>query len=115
MKYFFKNDEISFSKYLNSLNLYESTYILSLKSKLIKLHIFLKQTSKNIKTTTFSIRAIHLWFANTNIQFMLDPYAVATYYTSYMKKIKKSIRSKLHYIIKICIVNNIDANTRIQK
>jgi hypothetical protein len=32
-----------------------------------------------------------------------------------MTKIDKSITSKLHSIIKNCIVNNIDANTRIQK
>jgi hypothetical protein len=31
-----ENDDISFFKYLNSLNLDESTYILSLKSKLIR-------------------------------------------------------------------------------
>jgi hypothetical protein len=35
--------------------------------------------------------AIHLWFANIDIQFVLDPYVTATYYTSYMTKINKSI------------------------
>jgi hypothetical protein len=35
-----ENDDISFFKYLNSLNLNESTYILSLKSKLTKLQLF---------------------------------------------------------------------------
>jgi hypothetical protein len=44
----------------------------------------------------------------------LDPYVAATYYTTYMTKINKSIISKLHSVIKKCITNNIDANTRIQ-
>jgi hypothetical protein len=35
-----ENEDMSFLKILNSLNLDESTYILSLKSKLIELHIF---------------------------------------------------------------------------
>jgi hypothetical protein len=53
---------------------------------------------------------IHLWFANIYIQFVLDPYVTATYCTSYMTKIDKSIESKLHFIIKKCIANNIYAN-----
>jgi hypothetical protein len=58
---------------------------------------------------------IHLWFANIYIQFILGPYATATYCMSYMTKIDKSIASKLHFIIKKCITNNINANTKIQK
>ncbi len=56
-----------------------------------------------------------MWFANIDIQFILDPYAAITYCTSYMTKIDKSITSELHFIIKKCIANNINANTRIQK
>jgi hypothetical protein len=85
------------------------------ESKLTKPHIFLKRTSKNIKTNAFSIYFVHLWFANIDIQFILDPYAVATYYTSYMTKIDQSITSELHSIIKKCIANTIDTNTRFQK
>jgi len=44
-----RNQDISFSKFQNSLNFDENTYILSLKSKLTKSHIFKKQTSRNIK------------------------------------------------------------------
>jgi hypothetical protein len=79
------------------------------------LHIFLKQTPKNIKINAFSIHAAHLWFANTNIQFILDPYATTTYCTLYMRRIDKLITLELHSIIKKCIVNNIDANKIIQK
>jgi len=56
-----------------------------------------------------------MWFTNIDIQFILDPYATITYCTSYVTKIDKSITSKLHFIIKKCIVNNIDVNTKIQK
>jgi hypothetical protein len=91
------------------LSLNESTYILSLKNELTKSHIFLKWIPKNIKINAFSICVTHLWFANTYIQFILDPYVTTTYCTSYMTKIDKSITSKLHSLIKKCIANNINA------
>jgi hypothetical protein len=81
-----------------------------LRSRLTKLHIFLKQIPKNIKINAFSICATHLWFANIDIQFILDPYVAATYYTSYMKKIENYILS-----LKKCITNNIDVNKIIPK
>jgi hypothetical protein len=62
-----ENDDISFFEYLNSLNLDGSTYILSLRSKLTKSYIFLKQTLKHIKTNAFNIHVVHLWFANIDI------------------------------------------------
>jgi len=92
-KIFIKNDDISFKKYLKYLKFGENTYILSFKIKLTELYIFLKWTPKNIKNNAFNIFVIHLWFANTNIQFILDPYASITYCTSYMTKINKSITS----------------------
>jgi hypothetical protein len=49
------------------------------------------------------------------MQYILDPYRATTYYTLYIKYIYKSITSKLHSIIKNCIVNNINAYTKIQK
>ncbi len=46
------------------------------------------------------ICVVHLWFANIDFQFILDSYVAATYYTSYMTKIDKSITSELYLIIK---------------
>jgi hypothetical protein len=52
-----------------------------------KVTIFSKWTPTNIKTNSFNINVnIHLWFANQNIQIILNPYATIRYYTSYMKK-----------------------------
>jgi hypothetical protein len=62
-------------------------HILNLESRLTKSHIFLKQAPKNIRINAFNIHDVHLWFANTYIQCILDPYATATYCTSYMTKI----------------------------
>jgi hypothetical protein len=70
-------------EYFKSKNLNESTCILNLRSNW---HM-LKQILTNIKTNAFNICIAHLWLANTNIQFILDPYVIATYCTSYMTKI----------------------------
>ncbi len=86
-----------------------------MKRQLVKSYIFLKRTPKSIKTNVFNICVVHLWFKNKDIQFILYPYVVTTYYTSYMTKINQSITSKLHFIIKKCITNNIDVNIKIQK
>jgi hypothetical protein len=48
-------------------------HILNLKSKLTTPHIFLELIPKNINTNAFSIHVVHLWFANTYIQFMFLP------------------------------------------
>jgi hypothetical protein len=56
-------------------------WTLSLKIKLTKLHIFLKQTPIDMKTNAFNICRTYLWFANTYIQFILNSYAITTYYT----------------------------------
>jgi len=62
-----------------------------LRSKLTKPNIFLKQTPKNIKNNAFNMHVANLWFANIDIQIILDPYAVATCCISHMTKKDKSI------------------------
>jgi hypothetical protein len=62
-------------------------------------NIFLKRTPFNVKTDAFNIRVAPLLFANTDIQFILNPHAAASYCTSYMTKIGNFINSKLHSII----------------
>ena len=44
-------------------------------------------------------------YANTKNQFILDSYALATYCTSFMTKVYKSITLKLKSIMQKCIDN----------
>jgi hypothetical protein len=71
------NESTSFKKIITRLNLDENTYILNLKRTQFKPNVI------NINDIA------HLWSINTYIQFILDPYVVATYYMSYMMKIDK--------------------------
>jgi hypothetical protein len=80
-----KNEKVSFSEFLDSLNLDENTYILSLRKQL---------TKSNIEKNKIPYKCVtHLLFSNTYIQNFLNPYAIATYCTTYVTKINKSITS----------------------
>ncbi len=74
--------DISFENSLNKLNLDFPTYIDSLCNKLTKSTFFLKRHMKDIRTNVYAIKVVALWEANTNIQFILDPYATISYCTS---------------------------------
>jgi hypothetical protein len=54
-----------------------------------------------------------MWYAITNIQFILDPYATTTFCISYMTKVNKSIKTKLKSILPKCIVEKTNVNLRI--
>jgi hypothetical protein len=56
-----------------------------------------------------------MWYANTDIQFIFDPYVAATYCISYMTKVDKSITTKLKSILQKYIAEKTDANLRILK
>lgn len=77
----------------------EDDYIMAFHSQFKRPQIFLKQTLNNIHLNTFNTKIAQTWFANTNIQFILDPYAATTYSTSYMTKVDKSITTELKSIL----------------
>jgi len=82
--------DISFEDFLNQLNLDFPTYIDSLCNKLTKPTFFFKKTHENIRTNAYAIKATTLWEANTDIQFILDPYVAPSYCTSYFTLLKLS-------------------------
>ena len=107
--------EMTFHKFLEKIQTNRSIYIICLQIQLKRPQIFLKRTISNIDTNAFNKSISNLWFANTDIQFILDPYAAATYCTSYMTKVDKNITSELQSIIQKCINNNVLADERILK
>jgi hypothetical protein len=107
--------ELEFTDFLNKFRISEATYILALRSQLKRPQIFLARTVNNIRTNAFNKDIVNLWYANIDIQFILDPYAAATYCTSYMTKVDKSITTELKSILQKCIAEKTDANLRILK
>ena len=106
---------MKFEEFLNKFEINEKTYILAIRSQLNRPQIFLNRGLDDIRTNAFNKNISHMWFANTDIQFILDPYAAATYCTSYMTKVDKSMTTELKSILQNCITNKTDANIRILK
>jgi hypothetical protein len=95
--------EMEFTDFLNKFRISEATYILALRSQLKRPQIFLARIVNSICTNAFNKDIANLWYANTYIQFILNPYAAATYCTSYMTKVDKSITTELKSILQKCI------------
>ena len=101
---------MSFFTFLYSLSIDNQTYIDSLKINLKKPTIFLKRACRDIRTNPFGIHAGSIWQANTDLQFILDPYATTSYCTSYLTKIDKTVTQELNKIIANQTKENIEAN-----
>jgi hypothetical protein len=80
-----------FDEFLLNLQLNEDMYILALHSRLQKLTLFFKWKPNDIWTNVYSTHGGPFCEANTDVQFILDPYVVASYCISYLTKMDKSI------------------------
>jgi hypothetical protein len=106
---------MSFSTLQKLLSIDKETYINALWVKHFKPTIFLLRLCKDIWTNPFAIHVGNLWQANTDVQFILDTYVVASYCTSYLTIINKTVTKKLKNIIISCNENKIETHTHIQK
>jgi hypothetical protein len=80
-----------FNEFLNKLNVDFPTYINSLRNSLKRPTLFLKRNVKNVRTNDFGIKTGPFWGANIDVQFILDLYVIANYFTSYVTKVNKII------------------------
>jgi hypothetical protein len=94
--------KISFDHFLSNLNLTEETYLLVSPCTIQKPTFFWKHKPNDIRTNAFNIYAWPLWEVNTHGQFILDPYAIITYYTFYLTKINYFVTWKMQNILDKC-------------
>jgi len=93
----------------------EKNYMWALRFKLQKPIIFLKWNLMDIHTNSYGKFVGKLWQANINAQFILDPYAIASYCTSYLIKIDKNVTQELQTIFQKCKEEKIVTFQRIQQ
>ena len=99
MKY--KNKEfINFDQILNELNMSYETYILALRSTINKKKIFLKRSLEEIYINSYMSHLLHVWKANHDIQYVLDPYSCVVYICDYLMKNNKGM-SKISRSVRI--------------
>jgi len=101
---------MSFSTLLKLISIDKETYINALWIKCLKTNFFLQSLCKDIWINPFGIHAGNLWEANTDVQFIFDPYAPVSYCTSYLTKIDKTMTKGLKNIIISCNENKIEAH-----
>jgi hypothetical protein len=82
---------------------------------LYKTHIFFKCNPKDIRTNVFDKHTKPSWEANIDAQFILDPYAAKSYYTSYLTKVNKIVDQKMHSILNKCKHEQTQASKCIKK
>jgi hypothetical protein len=83
--------EISFDQFLSDLHFNENTYLFALQCTIQKPTLLLKCNPNDISRNAFNIHAWFLWETNIDAHFILNPYIVATYCTSYLTKVDKYV------------------------
>jgi hypothetical protein len=90
-------DDISIQTFFQSLCISSmEEYYMILRSSLETNTVFYKRLVKHRNVNTFNPLILKRWEANMDIQYCLDPYAVATYVASYMCKGNKVMSTMFH-------------------
>ena len=83
MKY---SEDISFENFLNNQQLTQESYILDIRNTLKRGTLVLKRAPSEIRINSYNTNLLKVWQANMDVQYVLDPYACATYILSYITK-----------------------------
>ncbi|XP_062577686.1 uncharacterized protein LOC134239531 [Saccostrea cucullata] len=105
---------ISFSEFLQSLNLEKEDYIKSIRSSLDGPQLFLKRTPSEIRVNPYMKNVLTAWRANHDLQFVLDPYACAMYIVSYISKSQRGMSNLLDQACKEAREGNMDLKKQVR-
>jgi hypothetical protein len=103
------DSQMTFEDFLVEMDLGEDQYIQLIQCKLKQPTIFLKRKPTHIWNNSFANDMPNLWNANTNAQYVLNAYAAASYCSSYMTKVDKSMTNAFRRIHKEHERSEIDA------
>lgn len=87
---------MSFDEFLKKIDLDFETYKLAICSSLKQEKVFLERQPNETRIIPYSPTLLKCWLANMDIQFILDPYACATYIVSYISKGQRGMSNLLH-------------------
>ena len=111
MKY---GEDITFEDFLSKLELTEESYILAIRQTLKRDTLFLKRAPSEIRINNYNSNLLKAWRANMDIQFVLDPYACATYILSYITKGQRGMSRLLEKASEEAKSGNKDIRNRIR-
>lgn len=100
------NDDTSFETWLANVQMTFPEYLQCLQTKINAPTLFIRRKPKDIWTNNFNQKLLHLWFANTDIQYVLNAHGAANYCTSYMTKVNTTLTQDLKQQFQSCLQTN---------
>ncbi|KAJ8048747.1 ATP-dependent DNA helicase PIF1 [Holothuria leucospilota] len=104
-------EDITFSQFLDRLQLTEEEYLQAVQSSLKIEKVFLKRSPNEIRVNNYNTFLLRTWRANMDLQFVLHPYACAMYIVSYISKSQRGMSNLLQHAVQECK----DGNSSIQE
>ena len=86
-----KDEDTDFDQFLEKCGLTYDKYINSVRSSLKKKQILLKRAVKDTRINAHNFHILRIWQANTDLKYVLDPWAVCVYIASYMMKSQRGM------------------------
>lgn len=86
----------SFDEFLHMLGMNYDVYILAIRSSISSPKVFVKRNPDEIRINNYNSVLMKCWEANLDVQFVLDPYACASYIVSYISKGQRGMSNLLY-------------------
>ena len=107
-------EDITFEEFLKKLGLTKERYLLAIRNTLKRDTLFLKRSPSEIRTNSYNAHLLQAWQANMDIQYVLDPYACATYILSYNTKGQRGMSSLFEKASEEAEAGNKDITNRVR-
>ena len=98
----------SLEQIITELDISYEMYILAVRSTIKKRKIFLKHKLEEICINNYMKDLVHVWNANHDIQYVLDPYSCVVYICNYLTKNNKGMSKLLEQAAKEAKDGNMD-------
>ncbi|XP_069139395.1 uncharacterized protein [Argopecten irradians] len=106
---------LSFLEFLQTIvQMEETEYIKCIRASLKGPKIFLRRNPAEMRVNYYNLAILQAWHANLDIQFVLDPYACATYIVSYISKSQRGISALLEKASQEAVEGNMDLRRQVR-
>ncbi|XP_069136358.1 uncharacterized protein [Argopecten irradians] len=106
---------LSFLDFLQTIvQMEETEYIKCIRASLKGPKIFLRRNPAEMRVNYYNLAILQAWHANLDIQFVLDPYACATYIVSYISKSQRGISALLEKASQEAVEGNMDLRRQVR-
>ena len=107
--------DLSFATFLEQVvDMTEDEYVKCIRASLKGPKIFLKRNPSEMRVNYYNPSVLKAWKANLDIQFVLDPYACATYIVSYISKSQRGISTMLEKASREAQEGNMDLKRQVR-